>query len=255
MSAARLVIETKTFRLLRERLDEAVSSGVNALVSGPPSSEKSYALQNLCAQFNAAGKPVIYCYVGVDCTEAHLYLSIAEAAAIPVRSSLRWGCRYAVLNNLRSRAKLPAIVLDEAQHLTLSALEGVRQIHDVTRRDERQGCGIVLAGSHGLLQYFLHPQRRFRLEQLLSRIPHRVQLEGMTAKEVLTLAARAFGNGKPAQLQEKHQKKLLEVCTVTDPYFIGPDGKAAPRTYYSSRRLLEYIRQQKTGLRLATEHV
>src|SRR6266404_4580913 len=162
MSASRL-LETKTFRILRERLDEAVESGINALAYGPPSSEKSFVLQTLCEQFSAAGKPVIYCYLGPDCTESHLYLSLAEAAAIPVRSSLRWGCRYAVLNALRSRAKLPAIILDEAQHLTLSALEGVRQIHDLTRRDDRRGCGIILAGSHGLLREFLHPQRRFRM--------------------------------------------------------------------------------------------
>src|SRR5713226_6172070 len=108
MSTLRL--ETKTFRLLREHLEEAVDPGINTLVSGPPSSEKSFVLETLCAEFCALGKPVIYCYLGPDCTESHLYRSLAEAAAIPVRSSHRWACRYAVLTALRSRAKLPAIV-------------------------------------------------------------------------------------------------------------------------------------------------
>src|SRR6266849_274876 len=126
--SAPYVLEPNTLRLLRGHLDEAVDPGINTLVSGPPSSEKSFPLESLCAEFCAAGKPVIYCYLGPDCTESHLYRSLAEAAAIPVRSSQRWACRYAVLAALRSRPKLPAIVLDEAQHLTLSALEGVRQI-------------------------------------------------------------------------------------------------------------------------------
>ena len=83
---------------------------------------------------------------------------------------------------------------------------------------------------------------------MLSRFPHRVQLEGMEREEILTLAAKAFGNGKPAVLTEKQQKALLERCTVEDPYFISSDNKPSPRTYYSSRRLLEYVRQQKKRL-------
>ncbi len=244
MSAPEM-LQTKSYRILKERLEEAIEEGVNAIVYGPPSSEKSFVLENLCEQFRAAKQPVLYVYCGPRCTEAHLYRGIAEAAGVSIRSSFRWACRYALLNHLRACAKLPAIVLDEAQHLETDALEGIRQIHDLTRRDGRRGCGIILAGSHGLLHYFLHPQRRFRLEQLLSRFPFRIQLEGMSKAEILTLAARALGNGKVAKLSEAAQKTALNRCTVEDPYFIGAEGKPTLRTYYSSRRLLEYIRQQK----------
>jgi len=154
-----------------------------------------------------------------------------------------------VLNDFRRRPQVPAVILDEAQHLDMDALEGVRQIHDMTRRDGRRGCGIILAGSHSLLREFLHPQRRARLEQVLSRFPNRIQLEGMTKQEILTLAGRAFGNGKPARLSDQQEKILLQRCTVEDPFFIGADGKQAPRSYYSSRRLLEYIRQQKKNVK------
>jgi type II secretory pathway predicted ATPase ExeA len=249
MGTTRL-LETKSFRILRERLEEALEEGINAIVYGPPSSEKSFVFENLCRQFTAAGRPVIYVYCGPRCTESFLYRGIAEAAGIPVRSSWRWACRRAVLDYLRGSAKLPAIVLDEAQHLDMDALEGIRQLHDMTARDGRRGCGIILAGSHSLLREFLHPARRPRLEQMLSRFPNRVQLEGMSEKEILTLAARAFGNGKPAALSEKHRKALLDRCTVQDLYFIGVDGKPTVRTYFSSRRLLEYIRQQKKSLRV-----
>ena len=238
-------LRTKSYRLLEERLAEAIDEGINAIVYGPPSSEKSFVLESLCERFRAAGTRVIYVYCGPRCTESFLYRSIAEAAGIEIRSTLRWACRYAVLNHLRNCARLPAIILDEAQHLDMDALEGVRQLHDLTRRDGRRGVGIILAGSHSLLREFLNPARRQRLEQMLSRFPHRIQLAGMDKAEILTLAARALGNGKPAKLSEAAQKTLLERCTVDDPYFVGADGKPALRSYFSSRRLLEYIRQQK----------
>lgn len=241
------LLQTKSYSILLERLTEAADEGVNAIVYGPPSSEKSYVLEKLAEQFNAAGRPVVYVYCGPRCTETHLWRGIAEAAGIPVRSSLRWACRHAVLSAMRDRAKLPVIVLDEAQHLEVDALEGVRQLHDLTRREDRRGCGIILAGSHRLLQEFLQPQRRPRLEQVLSRFPHCIQLAGMTKDEILSLAAKAFGNGKPAVLSEKQQKLLLERCSVEDIYHLGRDGKPAPRTYFSSRRLLEYVRQQRKG--------
>jgi type II secretory pathway predicted ATPase ExeA len=247
MGTAELV-KSKSFFKLEERLGEACD-GINAVVYGAPSTEKTYIWGNLCAQFRAAGKEVIFVTCGPRTTETYLYRGIAEAAGIPVRSSLRWACRYAVLADLRSRAELPAIILDEAQFLDLDALEGARQIHDLTRRESRPGCGIILSGSHDLLRNFLHPQRRLRMEQLLSRFPYRVQLTGMTEKEILTLGARAFGNGKAATLSEKHQKALLDACKVEDPYFIGTDGKPTLRTYYSSRRLVEFVRQQKKSLR------
>ena len=241
------LLQTKTYRLLKARLREAAEDGVNAIVYGPPSSEKSYVLENLCRELTAAKCPMIYAYCGPCCTLAQLYLTIAAAAGITVKSRLRWATRFAVLSYLQSQPKLPAIVLDEAQHLSVDALEGVRELHDLTRRPSRRGCGIILAGSHRLLQEFLHPARRPRLEQMLSRFPYRLQLEGMTKDEILALAARTFGNGKPAVFSETQQKTLLERCTVQDLYFIDENGKAAPRAYYSSRRLLEYARQQKKG--------
>src|SRR5579883_786074 len=126
------MLETKSARVLRERLDDAVEEGVNAIVYGPPSSEKSYVLTKLCSEFARAGRPVIYAYCGPRTTENFLYRMIADAAGIPVRSSLRWANRYAVLTELRQRKRLPAIVLDEAQQMDVDALEGIRQIHDLT---------------------------------------------------------------------------------------------------------------------------
>lgn len=244
------LLPTKSYRVLKERLEEAMD-GINAIVYGPPSTEKSFVLEALCRKFRAARREVIYVYCGPRCTLTQLYRTIAAAAGIEVRSHHRWGCRYAVLTYLQSRPEPPAIVLDEAQHLDVDALEGVRELHDLTPRDDRRGCGIILAGSHRLLQEFLSPSRRPRLEQMLSRFPYRVQLQGMTKEEILTLAAKAFGNGKPAVLSEAQKNALLERCAVDDPYHLGPDGKPEARKYYSSRRLIEYVRQQRKNVKAA----
>src|SRR5260370_7169782 len=80
---AQEVLQTKSYRILRERLEEAIEEGVNAIVYGPPSSEKSFVLENLCEQFRAAKKPVVYVYCGPRCPEGHLYPSLAHAPAIP----------------------------------------------------------------------------------------------------------------------------------------------------------------------------
>jgi transposase len=73
----------------------------------------------------------------------------------------------------------------------------------------------------------------------------------MTKEEILTLAAKAFGNGKPAVLSEAQKNALLERCAVDDPYHLGPDGKPEARKYYSSRRLIEYVRQQRKNVKAA----
>ena len=65
-----------------------------------------------------------------------------------------------IIDNFARREKPPAVVVDEAQHLTISALEAVRELYD------RAGCGIVLAGSHDLFEKFL--KSRAQLEQWLA---------------------------------------------------------------------------------------
>src|SRR5713101_3390685 len=97
------MLHTKSYKILRERMEDAVEDGINAIVYGPPSSEKSYVLENLCRQFRANGRPVLYMYCGPRTTLTELYRGVAEAAGIVVRSSFKWACRRAVLDGLRAR--------------------------------------------------------------------------------------------------------------------------------------------------------
>jgi type II secretory pathway predicted ATPase ExeA len=238
-----LLLETKGYRQIRECLEEAIDDGAISILYGPPSSEKSFVLENLCAQFRATGKRAIYVYCGPRHTPTALLKDIARSSDVWLRLNFFRPYMEALRSEFLSRPTPPALVFDEAQHLSIASLETIRELHDRTKRPGRKGCGIVLAGSHNLHRDFERASRRPALEQWLSRISYRIQLEGMTKEETLTIAARAFGNGKPAKLNEAQQQACLKRCTVVDAY-ANP-----PRPYFSSRRLLEFIRQQKKSVK------
>jgi DNA transposition AAA+ family ATPase len=237
------LLETRGYRKIRECLEEAIDDGAISILYGPPSSEKSFVLENLCAQFREAGRGAIYIYCGPRHTPTALLKDIARSSDVWMRLNFFRAHMEALRSEFLSRKTPPALVFDEAQHLSVESLEAIRELHDRTRRAGRKGCGIVLAGSHSLHRDFESAARRSSLEQWLSRISYRIQLEGMTKDEALTIAARAFGNGKPAKLSEAQREACLKRCTVTDAY-ANP-----PRAYFSSRRLLEYIRQQKKNVK------
>jgi type II secretory pathway predicted ATPase ExeA len=237
------LLETRGYRKIRECLEEAIDEGAISILYGPPSSEKSFVLENLCAQFREAGQEAIYIYCGPRMTPTAVLREIARASQVWLRSNYYQPYMQALRTEFVSRKTPPALIFDEAQHLSVETLETIRELHDRTKRAGRKGCGIVLAGSHNLHRDFESITRRSSLEQWLSRISYRIQLEGMTKDEALTIAARAFGNGKPAKLSEAQQELCLKRCTVTDAY-ANP-----PRPYFSSRRLLEYIRQQKKNVK------
>jgi type II secretory pathway predicted ATPase ExeA len=233
------MLETRGYRKIRECLEEAITDGAISILYGPPSSEKSFVLENLCAQFREAGQDAVYIYCTPRLTPTAILREVARASQIWLRSHYFQPFMHALRTEFLSRKTPPALVFDEAQHLSVESLETIRALHDRTRKAGRKGCGIILAGSHNLYRDFESLNRRSSLEQWLSRISYRVQLEGMSREEVLTIAARAFGNGKPAKLSEAQRSDCLGKCTVMDNF------ASSPRPYFSSRRLLEYVRQQK----------
>lgn len=259
--SAEQLLETRGFLKIRECIEQAVEAGANSLIYGPPSSEKSFVAEQIAARYRAAGRrDLIYVQCRTtNCSPLTLLKDIAREAEVWVRGSCARPYVEALVEEFRSREALPAIIIDEAQHLQPDALEILRiGLHEPTKRNRpdgsRRGCGLVILGSHALYSHFINPARRFRYEQLLSRISYRVQLEGMAREEVLEIGALALGsNGKKAKLTPAIEEFLLKSCRVLDPYATDADGKplrdaggkATVRTYYSGRRLLEIIRQKK----------
>lgn len=74
------------------------------------------------------------------------------------------------------------LIIDEAQHLDVSALEAVRGIHDAT------GIGIVLSGNEQVYTRLTGGSRTAQFAQLFSRIGKRVRLGRPTREDIDRLA-------------------------------------------------------------------
>jgi len=250
------LIETKGYRKILECIEEAVNEGAISLIYGPPSSEKSFVAENIAAQWRAAGRrDLIRVVCSAVSSPLWLLKDIAREAEVWARATCCRPLAEALVAEFLSRPRPPAIIVDEAQHLDMRCMETLRIVlHEATRRGSKKGCGLVLMGSHNLYTRFKDLAARYSQEQTLSRVSYRVQLEGMTEEEAIQIAARAMGTpGHPAKFSAEQRSKLLEKCRVLDPYatdaegkrLTGADGRPTVKTYFSSRRLLEYIRQKR----------
>lgn len=76
------------------------------------------------------------------------------------------------------------LVIDEAQHLTVAAIEAVRSIHDAT------GIGLVLCGNESVYARLTGGTRAATFAQLFSRVGKRLRLTRATRKDVTAIAER-----------------------------------------------------------------
>lgn len=234
------LFETENVRRMRAYFTAAVENGEIGLIYGPPGTQKTFTLEHLIAARNRAGKnDALYVYASVEMTPMVLMKRLGREAGVRIGYHVRERITANVIDAFRTRENKPAIVVDEAQHLTVKSLEALRELHD------RAGCGVVLAGSHDLYEKFL--QSRAQLEQWLSRIDHKEPLPGLLEGEVREIAARELGNGQPAKLGEKQFAALLDACRVDDVFARGADGRHSPRKYLSIRRLVKVLAQVKAS--------
>jgi DNA transposition AAA+ family ATPase len=80
------------------------------------------------------------------------------------------------------------LVIDEAQHLSVAALDQLRSIHDAT------GIGLALVGNESVFTRMSGGQRAAYLDRLFSRIGKRVSLNGASKQDVRAIAG-AWGMG------------------------------------------------------------
>jgi DNA transposition AAA+ family ATPase len=233
------LFETENYRHIAQYFNRAIELGEIVLLYGPPGTQKTFVLEHLICELNRKKKPLaLYVYASQDMVATALLKRIGQQAGVRIGHVNRERILRNVLDGLVARSgEMPAIVVDEAQHLDVTCLEILRELHD------RSGCGLVLAGSHNLYQGFTRPERRPHLEQWLSRIDHRDQLPGLQEHEVREIAARELGNGQPAKLSDKFCKTLVENCRVEDIFSSGQGQDA--RRYLSVRRLVKLLAQFK----------
>lgn len=277
LDAPAQVLHTQAFEDIRDAFEHAFESGVNALIQGPPSSEKSECLQYLVAQRQSQSDGTddaiyIKCDPTLQSPLPFLRRLCREAGVMICRTVVTDDYLLALVDNFRQRERLPVLVIDEAQELPVRVLNTLRGLHEHTRRraQNHAGCAFILAGSHDLAAQFEHPRTRGKLSQLSSRIPRRIHLTGMTDEEALQIAARAYGSGgRLARLSETQQKSVLKECRDEDPFTpVCANAKCSkvwqrstsgvlaekckcgsnrsrPLVYNSPRRLLGFIAQER----------
>lgn len=97
-----------------------------------------------------------------------------------------------IIQRVRSTAGL--LIIDEAQHLTVPALDALRAIHDAT------GLGVALLGNEILYARMTGGSRAAWLDRLFSRIGRRLRLPRASRDDVVRLAAE-YGVTEAASLK------------------------------------------------------
>jgi DNA transposition AAA+ family ATPase len=229
---------TENYRRIQKYFEAAIERGEVCLLYGPPGTQKSFVLEYLVAERNRKKlNDAVYVYASCDIRPLALLKRIGRQAGVPIKTQAVERMISGLLAHFASLDKPPAILVDEAQHLHIEALEILREVHD------RSGCGLVLAGSHNLYENFL--RGRAQLEQWLSRIDHKDPLPGLQENEVHEIAARELGNGHPSKLTERQLDTLVKACRVDDVFARSADGKPEAVKYLSVRRLVKVLAQHK----------
>jgi len=230
------LFQTENYRRIRRYFLAGVARGEICLLYGPPGTQKTFVLEHLVAERNRAKQnDALYVYASVNMRTRALLKRVARASGAVISVQSNDQLVNGLVRHLRSRRA--AIIVDEAQHLSIEALEVLRELHD------RSGCGLVLAGSHNLFENFL--RGRQHLEQWLSRIDHKDPLPGLQEEEVAEIAARELGNGQPTRIGEKQARKIVAACQVDDVFARDAAGKPCTRKYLSVRRLVKFLAQVK----------
>ena len=233
--------ETSNVQVMRTWFERCLRNRDMAFVYGAPGSQKTFVFEHLIATHNrealaggvhASRAFYVYCSEGIKPRE--LLRKMVHAAAIPSANTI-----LSLKDNLRFHlaGRRAVFVLDEAQHLGISALEHVRELND---RDPQ--CGILLAGSHRLLQTF--QARAAELEQWNSRITKGVELPGITEPEAHQIVLAEMPEISPAQI-----KQLIESSRAIDVYARGKQN-----SYISARRLFRQIHDITTDPRYLATH-
>jgi type II secretory pathway predicted ATPase ExeA len=233
--------DTANVRAMRATFQQLLRRPVAYMIYAPPGSEKTFVLRHMVAELNraelsrnGAGRRAYYVYARVNMRPTQLLKQVAVACGI---SSVGDGPRIARNLGFEFQGRRVLLVVDEAQHLALDCLEGLRGL-----LDEPPHFSLLLSGSHDLKQTF----DRFaaHLGQWNSRIIEKVSLPGVARAEAEAIVERELGE----QLQRLTPVKARKlVCTAvdssmdTDEFAVDGKGKRHPQRYINVRTLTNTI--------------
>ncbi len=226
--------ETRDYQLLRKYFFLALNRRRAYVVQADPGIGKTFCGKHLISELNrreisrnGAGRRAYFVRASAIMTPTQLLKEIALACGI---SSI--GDSRRVLRALRRAfsGRSVVVVIDEAQQLSVAALESVREL-----LDEPPHCGLLIVGSHELERKFT--LNSVELEQWNSRIASFRKLDGLSEQE-----ARGILLAEMGELPEKVVRGTLKDCEV-DHLSRGRNDRA--HKYISARRLFSSIEDSR----------
>jgi type II secretory pathway predicted ATPase ExeA len=235
--------ETANLRAIRATFQRLLRRPVSYMIYGPPGSQKSFVLQHLISELNRdeltkkdAEHAAYYVYAMAQATPSQLMKAVAIACG-----SSAAGDRARIGRNLahQFQGRRVLLVVDEAQHLSINALETLRMLLDCPPH-----FSLLFAGSHDLKQTF--DRQAAHLEQWNSRIIAKVCLPGVERPEAEAIVWRELGDWLDEMTPDKARNRiaaLVDRSEAQDAFEL--DDKKRPRKYVNVRTLTNSIEQIK----------
>jgi DNA transposition AAA+ family ATPase len=193
-------IETQTAKIILEKCQEADERRELALLYGPSGIGKTFVVEEFIErcekQANSEKPEVLFVTAHAASTPKSLMAALCLQAGIP-HSGTAPTLAESLVRRLETGHYL--IIVDEANHLNIEAMELLRYVYD------RGRLGVVLIGTLRLYEIFTNGSRpASELEQLWSRVGICELLPGLTEYEARQIIQQALG-----RIPETTTKQIL----------------------------------------------
>jgi len=193
-------ITTMTANLILEKLHEADERRALALLYGPPGIGKTFAIEEFVDRVEKQDNPekpeVLLVTAHSASTPKSLMAALCLQVGIPHQATAST-LAESLVRKLETGHYL--IIVDEANHLDIEAMELLRYVYDLGR------LGVVLVGTLRLYEIFTDGSRPAgELEQLWSRVGICELLPGLTEYEARQIIQQALG-----RIPETTTKQIL----------------------------------------------
>lgn len=210
------VFKSLDYQMSNFAIDEAANEREIALIYGSAGTGKTTILR----EYVKANPNAVFIEATPHTSAKSLLDDLAEALKISIPLSLN-GKLKAVARHLNSCQRI--LLIDEAEHLPLKALEDLRRIHDFSRTP------LVLVGTEILLQNLMG--RNKELRQLYSRIGSKWIMKGLSKDE----CKEYFSSPKPfANGYANCGELIYEWC--------GGNFRSSAKLFKKALRLSEYYK-------------
>lgn len=220
---------TAEFERVRKSMWSALRQSTAFLVDGPPGTQKTHTFRKVAAEINASGEGrAVYIYARIEQAPASFLIEACTEAGIPNRGNIDQLMRKLRFFLGSQRALL---IVDEAQHLALPALEMLRQL-----LDQPPFFGVVLGGSHDLSVRM----RNWQMEQWRSRLRRTHLLTGLSEAEAEHILTAELGRLAKQDLADVIRGASVEAVRNSKPFH-----------YISARNLFFAIEDARAAIEQA----